>query len=150
MSLIQLSGASSAQDLPQLSLRLLNYSSPFRLFSFHFFSLPFSPLTTIGHYVFTDAELWRVPCSLGTARPKVRENPTATKETITFYLDEKMGSAEEGPSFNSLTGLISFWGSLRIWMSQVNSALSCVKCQSAHPLPQSNKANVEKSAQECW
>ena len=54
MSLIQLSGASSAQDLPQLSLHLLNYSSAFRLF---FFLYPPPPPLTIGHYVFTDAEL---------------------------------------------------------------------------------------------
>ena len=43
MSLIQLSGASSAQDLPQLSLRLLNYSSAFRLFFFHFFFFLYPP-----------------------------------------------------------------------------------------------------------
>lgn len=69
MSLIQLSGASSAQDLPQLSLHLLNYSSAFGLFfflSFFFASTLFPPLT-IGHYVFTDADygeypaLWAVP-----------------------------------------------------------------------------------------
>lgn len=49
---------------------------------------------------------------------------------------KKMGSAEEGPSLNSLTVLVSFWGALRIWMWNVNSALSCVKCQNARSLPQ--------------
>lgn len=92
-------------------------------FSFIFFLYPFLPLLTIGHYVFTDAELWRVSCSLGSARPKIREKPKATKAIITFHWDEKIENAEERPSLNSLIVLIWFLGSLRMWMSKVNSEL---------------------------
>lgn len=71
MSLIQLSGASAAQDLPQLSLHLLNYSSAFGLFFFHFFPLPFFFLIpTTGHFIFTDAELWGVSCLWAVPGPK--------------------------------------------------------------------------------
>jgi hypothetical protein len=42
----------------------------------------------------------------GSAKPKIRENPKATRETVTFFLDEKMENAEERPSLNSLIVLI--------------------------------------------
>lgn len=99
MSLIQLSGASSARDLPQLPPHWLNYSLVPSGFLLSFFPLPLSPFLTVGHYAFPDTKVGRVASSLGRAKPPVRGHPKATKEARIFCLDEKIGSPEEKTCF---------------------------------------------------
>lgn len=83
--------------------------------------------------------LWALPGR------KYMKTQRRQRRPLTFYLDAKMGSAEEGPSLNSLTVLISFGGSLRIWTVASELCIELCKMSECSPSPTIKQSRYRKN-----